>query len=243
MKITRSFSYIALFICLLSSFSSCQRSRDELVEDGKSASRHVGKGMQTLFGKKGESRQISSSEQFYGPAETEYVPLSDDTLYKQITLGDPEAISQINESTHLPLALEEPGELGSNVPSINNFATPEMMNLSTVFKPIYFDYNNYKIKEGSDLETIRLVADFVNRHKEYYLFVEGHCDERGSAAYNLALGSRRSNSVRNLLVREGGNLNKIFTISYGKERPIDFNHTAAAWRKNRRAEFKLYKKT
>ena len=64
--------------------------------------------------------------------------------------------------------------------------------------------------------------------------VEGHCDERGTREYNLALGARRANSVKNYLVSEGIDPSRITTISYGKERPVDPRSTEAAWRVNRR---------
>ncbi|MGE5196373.1 MAG: OmpA family protein, partial [Anaerolineae bacterium] len=91
--------------------------------------------------------------------------------------------------------------------------------------------------------TIDKIASYLKEHKDTFIFVLGHCDERGPEAYNLALGSRRANTIRSLLVQKGVDLNQIHTISYGKERPIDAGHTPEAWQKNRRAEFKVYQKT
>lgn len=80
----------------------------------------------------------------------------------------------------------------------------------------------------------------MRSHPNTYVFVEGHCDERGPEAYNLSLGAKRGNAVRNLLINEGVDPDHIFTISYGKERPLVFEHHEEAWAQNRRAEFKVY---
>lgn len=70
--------------------------------------------------------------------------------------------------------------------------------------------------------------------------MEGHCDERGPEAYNLALGSRRAHAVRNMLLQQGVHPDQVFTISYGKERPLVMEHHDEGWAQNRRAEFKIY---
>ena len=65
--------------------------------------------------------------------------------------------------------------------------------------------------------------------------IEGHCDERGTREYNIALGERRANAARDYLLTLGIDANRIKTISYGKERPVDGGHAEGAWKKNRRA--------
>lgn len=77
----------------------------------------------------------------------------------------------------------------------------------------------------------------LEQNLEVYIRLEGHCDERGTVEYNLALGERRARSVRDYLVNYGINPGRITIISYGKERPIDPGHSEDAWAKNRRAEF------
>jgi peptidoglycan-associated lipoprotein len=72
--------------------------------------------------------------------------------------------------------------------------------------------------------------------------IEGHCDERGTTEYNLALGERRANAVREFLMKMGIPKSRIDTISYGKERPSDMGHDDAAWAKNRRAVFVITSK-
>ena len=70
--------------------------------------------------------------------------------------------------------------------------------------------------------------------------IEGHCDERGTEEYNLHLGERRANSVKQYLVKSGLDAARLFTISYGESRPVDPGHSEAAWAKNRRAQFARY---
>lgn len=74
-------------------------------------------------------------------------------------------------------------------------------------------------------------------HPEIKIRIEGHCDERGTVEYNLALGERRAMAVRNYLINYGVRADRMTVISYGKERPIDPRHTPEAWAQNRRAEF------
>lgn len=84
-------------------------------------------------------------------------------------------------------------------------------------------------------ETVALWADALGRYPEIVVLVEGHCDERGSREYNLALGERRAQSVKDLLVALGVDSARIGIVSFGKERPAVDGHDEAAWTQNRRA--------
>jgi peptidoglycan-associated lipoprotein len=83
------------------------------------------------------------------------------------------------------------------------------------------------------------VADYLKSHHGEAVRIEGHCDERGTAEYNRALGERRALALREELIRLGINMNDVETISYGFDRPVDPGHSEAAWAKNRRGEFIL----
>lgn len=72
--------------------------------------------------------------------------------------------------------------------------------------------------------------------------VEGHTDERAPAGYNVALGMRRANHIRALLVKNGIDPNRVYTVSHGKEQPIAAGHSPEDWKVNRRAEFKIFEK-
>lgn len=115
-----------------------------------------------------------------------------------------------------------------------------MPKIAGIFKNISFPYDSSLIKGQQNLATIANIADFMRRNPNYYLFVEGHCDERGADAYNLALGARRANAVRNALLQEGVNPDNVFTVSYGKERPLVYGHGEDFWGQNRRVEFKVF---
>ncbi|HNU72318.1 MAG TPA: peptidoglycan-associated lipoprotein Pal [Thermodesulfobacteriota bacterium] len=103
---------------------------------------------------------------------------------------------------------------------------------------IYFDFDKSSL-DASDTEKLDLTAKWLSQNAGVGLVVEGHCDERGTNEYNMALGERRANSAKAYLVSLGIANDKISTISYGEERPADPGHDEAAWAKNRRDEFKL----
>lgn len=141
----------------------------------------------------------------------------------------------------IPQPLESPGEPGSKVPGIEAFHEPtQNPEWQNVFTTIHFGYNNSYLKGRENLDIVTNVSQYMKKHPKIYVFIEGHCDERGAEAYNLALGSRRSQTVRNELVKRGVNPDRIFTISYGKERPFALGHNEEAWAQNRRGAFKVY---
>ncbi|MGH9334498.1 MAG: OmpA family protein, partial [Vicinamibacteria bacterium] len=82
-------------------------------------------------------------------------------------------------------------------------------------------------------------ADWLKRHASVTVLIEGHCDERGTVEYNLALGERRASAVYNYLMSLGIPAGRLKTISYGKEFPMDLGHTEEAWARNRRAHFEI----
>ncbi len=106
------------------------------------------------------------------------------------------------------------------------------------FQPVYFAYDSAAI-EDSERGKIEAVADYLRRNPSVKLIVEGHCDERGSNEYNLALGERRALAIRAYLVGLGIAADRIQTKSYGEERPVAMGHNEEAWRLNRRGEFVL----
>jgi peptidoglycan-associated lipoprotein len=107
-------------------------------------------------------------------------------------------------------------------------------------KDIYFDYDKSDIR--ADQQTsLQGDAQFLNQHTNINFTIEGHCDERGSTEYNLALGDQRASSVKNALVAVGVNASRIKTISYGKEKPFCLDHTEECWQQNRRGHF-VYQK-
>jgi peptidoglycan-associated lipoprotein len=101
---------------------------------------------------------------------------------------------------------------------------------------IHFDFDKYDLRPDARAILDKKVG-FMNQSSAVRAQIEGHCDERGTNAYNLALGERRANSAKQYIVTAGVSAGRLSTISYGEERPADPGHTEAAWAKNRRAQF------
>ena len=99
---------------------------------------------------------------------------------------------------------------------------------------VYFDFNQYGVRADAQ-PILAAQAAWLNRYGQVQVRIEGNCDERGTREYNLALGARRSNSVKDFLVSHGVDPGRITTISYGKERPIDPGENEDAWAKDRNA--------
>lgn len=104
---------------------------------------------------------------------------------------------------------------------------------------IQFDFDKYNLKPEAQ-EILKTGAAVYLKYGEYKLVVEGHCDERGTVEYNLALGQKRANEAGKYLSDLGVEKERIKTISYGKEMPLDNGHDDAAWAKNRRAHFVVF---
>lgn len=115
-------------------------------------------------------------------------------------------------------------------------ATENASAIPFVLQNIYFEFDRYDLTSEA-LQTLADNARVLKAHPEARVVVEGHCDERGTVEYNLALGDKRAKAVRDYLISLGVNSTQILTISYGKERPLDPSQTENAWAKNRRAEF------
>jgi peptidoglycan-associated lipoprotein len=101
---------------------------------------------------------------------------------------------------------------------------------------IYFDFDKYNIR-ASDAKILDTNAAWLKSNPGNLVLIEGHCDERGTNEYNLALGERRAKSTMNYLVAQGVQASRITIISYGKERPVCAEHNEACWAKNRRSHF------
>jgi peptidoglycan-associated lipoprotein len=107
-------------------------------------------------------------------------------------------------------------------------------------KDVYFDYDKADLR-GDQQSSIQADAQFLNQHPNINITIEGHCDERGSTDYNLALGDSRASSVKSALTAAGVNASRIKTISYGKEKPFCTESNEACWQQNRRGHF-VYQK-
>ncbi len=209
--------------------AGCMRSSTQTWEDLKTAGRYMHRGVDAMFGKDYESRLLTSDEEFVGPYDDEFIPLKDSDLRNAYAGLD----------TALPQPKGIPGQKG--VPSLSEFYAPPDL-LQVYFRPVHFDTDAHIPKDKHELEALIQLSVYLKQNPNILLYVEGHCDERASASYNVALGMRRANFVRLFLVKQGVDLNRIYTVSRGKEQPLALGHTLNDWQLNRRSEFKIYEK-
>jgi len=114
--------------------------------------------------------------------------------------------------------------------------SPKEFMAVAALKEVYFDFDKYDIRP-EDAKTLDANAAWLKSNGDNLVLIEGHCDERGTNEYNLALGERRAKATMNYLVSQGIQANRITIISYGEERPVCTEKTEACWAKNRRAAF------
>jgi len=105
-----------------------------------------------------------------------------------------------------------------------------------VFEDIHFEYDKYRIM-SEDEATLQRIARWLKENEDVKVLIEGHCDERGTNEYNMALGEQRALAARRYLIGLGITAERLNTISYGEEQPLDSAGDEAAWAKNRRAHF------
>ena len=115
-------------------------------------------------------------------------------------------------------------------------AASEAARMAFVNENILFSFDSFVLSDQAQ-QILNSKADYMRTNSGVTVTVEGHCDERGTEAYNIALGERRAKSVKNFLVDMGISANRLKTISYGEERPIAMGQDEASWAKNRRAQF------
>jgi peptidoglycan-associated lipoprotein len=117
----------------------------------------------------------------------------------------------------------------------------EDLNRDSPFKPAFFGLDSFELDDAGRA-IVSGNADIMKKYPSWVVTVEGHCDERGTAEYNLALGERRAVAVKTYLVALGISPDRLRTVSYGKEFPFDMGHAETAWSQNRRAHFVITSK-
>jgi len=126
--------------------------------------------------------------------------------------------------------------IGGNTNSLTDFKNGTMGGTGGPLSDIHFGYNTYNI-EPQDGSVLKANASWLESHATTRVQVEGHCDERGSEEYNIALGAKRAQSAKDYLVTLGIPSSRISTISYGKELPLCQEHDESCWSQNRRDHF------
>jgi len=223
----RFFTY-ALLVSAALATAGCARSGKQVWADAKTATKQVGQGFRSLWGasEKKKAGQYAAREDFFSVIDDEYTSIDESDI----------STSQVQE---IPQPAVSPGEKGGTIPGIDSFTSPQG-SLVGIFQRIHFPYDSNRITGDQNQTVLKRIATHLKSNPHTYVFVEGHCDQRGTGEYNLALGTRRANNVRAFLVKQGVNPDQIFTISMGKERPLKLGDNEAAWRENRRSEFKIY---
>ena len=234
----RNYPYLLLSaLCMF----GCQRNGSQVWDDTKSASRHAGRAFNSLLGRHGDSQQIHDEDEFINPNQTKSSKKisSNDNDSDDTYLSAMDGLTQPTSKYSQPE--RSPGQSGSEVPAPENFQEPTG-NFAKIFEKIYFETDDHTIN-NQQMSKLKIMAAELQKDPNLYVIVEGHCDDRASLSYNFALGNRRSNTVRNYLIDCGVNPDHVFSISYGKERPIAIGTDDASRSLNRRCQFKLYKKT
>lgn len=114
--------------------------------------------------------------------------------------------------------------------------TLDELNRESPLKPVFFDFDSAELTSDAQA-TLTANAGVLKKYARWVVTIEGHCDERGTAEYNLALGERRAVAAKAYLVSLGIDADRLRPVSYGKEFPFDPGHTEEAWAKNRRGHF------
>ncbi len=142
-----------------------------------------------------------------------------------------------------PIDWPNPAGDGGLISGTDTDSLPQDVLLTDLFGPctflqrVYFDYDSAALTPAA-AATLAKNTEYIKQNPNVYR-IEGHCDERGTQEYNLALGEKRSLAVRAHLVKLGVPGDSLITLSYGEESPADLGHDENAWRKNRRCEFSV----
>lgn len=147
------------------------------------------------------------------------------------------AVEPVEQPVEQPVEVKDEGWKQER-PDVAEVAEPTIaeLNAKGVLKTVFFEFDKSDLSDETRA-LLRANADWMRAHGKYSVVIQGHCDERGTIEYNLALGQRRAAAVRDYLSSLGVETARMRTVSYGEERPADYGHTEGAWAKNRRAEF------
>jgi peptidoglycan-associated lipoprotein len=163
------------------------------------------------------------------------------------TQPTPEPVPPPPPQQTAPVVVEPPTDFVPERPADDAVFSADIMELNRVaqargwIRDVFFDFDSNVLSSEAQV-ALQASAVFLNERRELDLLVEGHCDERGTQQYNLALGDRRANTVRDYLVTLGVAPSRIRTISYGEERPFATGSGEQAWRQNRRGHLVLVRR-
>jgi peptidoglycan-associated lipoprotein len=165
------------------------------------------------------------------PSGSQSVRPNQSTTYRLSAKG---AGGSTDASARITVTNPPPAPVATTPPPVRNPSEEELF--GSEVKTIYFDYDQYEVRADQQA-SMTGNGNFLKAHPGVKVVIEGHCDERGSAEYNLALGDKRANALKEALVGMGVPSDRIRTLSYGKERPVCTESDEACWQKNRRGQF------
>ena len=152
---------------------------------------------------------------------------------KNVVQNQPEETSQ----PEVAEAPETPAEV-TETPVVQPPPKEDTTEIVFVMENVHFEFDSAVLSDEARV-VLTGKAEYLREHQDVMIKIEGHCDERGTDAYNMALGERRADAVKKFLVNMGIGAERLNTISYGEERPLEMGQNEDAWAKNRRAEFVL----
>lgn len=162
---------------------------------------------------------------------------------KKIKEIPPPPAPQATEQPRVEKVVEQPvvKEPGLSEEDVFLSKSLEQINKEQPLQIVFFDYDKYSIRADAR-PILESNAEWLKKYKTVKILIEGHCDERGTEEYNLALGERRANSAMEYLLALGISGDRMRTISYGKSQPLAYGHDEASWQKNRRGQFIIIEK-
>ena len=154
---------------------------------------------------------------------------------------EPTGAREISQSVTGGAAVEYVGPERVTVTDLDAPPQPDVRDVVFVegdLNPVYFAFDSVALASEARM-TLEYNAKILKENPDIWVLIEGHCDERGTVEYNLALGEGRALAVRRYLINLGIGPDRIATISFGEEKPTDLGHQEQAWAKNRRVEYKV----
>jgi peptidoglycan-associated lipoprotein len=167
-----------------------------------------------------------------GPKASPDLPAENLTDTRTATTPD-RPVTDVGERTTPTTDDSRPAEIPAELK-----AADEHVRSTGLIGDIYFDFDKYDLKPEAR-ERLSKNADFMKKNAKYAVEIQGHCDERGTNDYNIALADRRANAAREYMVTLGVAEARLKTVSFGEERPVCTDHNESCWWRNRRGEFHL----
>lgn len=158
-----------------------------------------------------------------------------------VTAETPKPVQQPPVRQEAPAPVQQPSEAPVAIAPAEATQPVKAAEEVSAFETVYFDFDRSDLRQDARNSLAKNAEILLKSNKNAKVMIEGHCDERGSAEYNLALGERRATSALQYLVTLGVQPGRLSIVSYGKEKPAVQGNDEEAWAKNRRAEFVLEK--